>query len=288
MFDFTNAKKFTNDEAKKACEILMKEFAAMQSPEKWTAHKKEQINSIVGQMDMAKCEQFAKFLNIRFIEAVKAVNGFAMASSWANKSSTEKIALAQQIVNTLVGFLQQDIASNRVAIYKNDGELYNPQDSVFDSLLKDDISKNPEIKVSEGGGGGLMAVSPNGDLKIDLDWPMYRDLGCFLMDLRHEMMHVVDIFFPNISSLAPDVRKKALHYYVDARDDKNLYSNNPLEVNANLLREEFAYMCGLETAKANANRAKTIEPVAPQPKKEIEARYKQHYSSWCFIPKMSR
>ena len=77
------------------------------------------------------------------------------------------------------------------------------------------------------------------------------------MDLRHEVMHIVDMFIPEISPLNPDVRRRAALFYVDPRDDFGLYTSNPLELNANLHRREYgdkirSMLAGMEIERIRA------------------------------------
>lgn len=118
--------------------------------------------------------------------------------------------------------------------------------------------KMPKISVREAN-DGLMSVSSKGVLSINTNWAHYsgRDPLAFLMDLCHEFMHIVDMFIPEISPLAPDVRRRAALFYIEPHDDMGLYSNNPLELNANLHRREYgeqirSMLMGLEIDRIRA------------------------------------
>ena len=78
------------------------------------------------------------------------------------------------------------------------------------------------------------------------------------MDLRHESIHIVDIFFPSLSPLEPDIWAKAQMFYVDAHDDFELYSKNPLELNANMRRREFGELVRAKIALCEYNRTRGV------------------------------
>ena len=57
------------------------------------------------------------------------------------------------------------------------------------------------------------------------------------MDLRHELTHVLDTLVPQISPLDPEILAMSMRYYEGK--DHDLYTNNPLELNANTKRKEY-------------------------------------------------
>ncbi len=241
---------------------INEEFDAMQSPAAWNAHSKRQLQPVLGQLDYSKSEKFAEYLNKRFMDAAMANNAVEMNIKWDTLSRGDKIAFAQKITNTLIELLYGDIRSNRVKTYNtSSGEEYTPTDEFFDAIYKDDIKQyidtQVKINVTESN-SGLMSLSHNKKLNINLDWPLYADMTNFLMDLRHELMHMVDIFIPQISTLSPKTRKTSMRYYISGRNgnDFEYYQNNPLEINANLKRREFRTLCLARLAAATIEYAR--------------------------------
>jgi len=233
-----------NSYEEKTKQKLTEVFTAMETPEKWTEYKKEQIRSVVGDIEQKKCDDFADFLNKRFLDAVKINNGIEINRIWHTLSDSEKLKFAERIANTLIDLLKSDIRNNRVTVYKNDGDVYTPTNDTFDMIFKQETTNYIDtLKITtHPTNRALMHVSMDKKLGINLNWELYKSMGIFLMDLRHEMMHVVDMFIPQISALKPDVRTKSIRYYVNNEVDRDLYENNPLEVNANLKRREFRKM----------------------------------------------
>ena len=226
---------------------FIKELEARESPEAWNAYKKEKIESVMGKLDYPKCEKFADYLNRRFMDAAMANNAVGISQRWTACSDDEKIEFAQKIVDTLIRLLDSDIQYNHVQTYNNDGGEYKKTNDFFDGIYKNEIATYihnfVKIKVKKSD-NGLMGITKDRQLHINLDWPLYKGFELFLMDLRHEMMHMVDIYISQISVLDPDVRMTSIRYYIGGDDsDFQLYKENPLELNANLKRREFRIMC---------------------------------------------
>lgn len=219
-------------------ELLVKELYAMRSVESWNAHAKEQIQKVIGKIDTEKSGRFAEFLNHRFLDALAANNGKDIEKKWHNMSVEDKTDFAQKMIDTVLSYLKTDIMNNRVTVYTNDGEVYQSTGNPTDILFQEYACEMPKITVKESK-FETMSVTRLGKININFNYPLYSAIfRCFLMDLRHEMMHVVDLFVSQISTLEPEVRKQAIRYYVS--EDKDLYKGNPLEINANLKRSEFS------------------------------------------------
>ena len=207
----------------------------MMNGAQWNAIKKDGARAVAGKTEEDKCGRFADYLTGRFIDACRDRAISARFGNWEKLSGNDKIKLAADIVRVLLANIQSDMAAGRVTIYNHAGLADD-----FDKTVRPDMSKMPKISVREAN-DGLMSVSSKGVLSINTNWAHYsgRDPLAFLMDLRHEVMHIVDMFIPEITPLAPDVRRRAALFYVDPHDDMGLYSNNPLELNANLHRREY-------------------------------------------------
>lgn len=240
---------------------------ATQHPDKWKNYKKQQLKTVSGKLDnIQKSEQFADYLNARFMDAAIICGAQKLSTCWKNIPSDSKIAFAQQIVDTLLSLLYQDIQNNRITIYNTDGSIYKKTNNDTDKLYKNDITSRIYDSINNTSTNfititksecGLMGISRNGKLAINTNWELYKSIIVFLMDLRHEMMHVIDIFVPQISTLNPETRKIALNCYIygNNNSDFELYKNNPLELNANLKRREFRQLCSERLV--NINQIKT-------------------------------
>ena len=210
------------------------------SPAEWNAIKKAQARKIAGKIEQDKSQEFAKYIERCFMSVCDELHVFEMARDWPQKSEFEKLTIAGDIINRFVKRVQSDMNTGRARKYN---------DMV--------VEPAPEISVSRAA-GGLMSVSSNGTVNINPDWPFYNDLARFLMDLRHEATHIVDIFFPCLSPLRPDILAKARIFYVDGRDDFGLYKENPLELNANTWRREFGDIVRAKIALCEYNRIRGI------------------------------
>lgn len=208
---------------------------AMTNPTQWNNFKKDQARAVAGKIENDKCARFADYLTDRFIDTCRDRAISARFGNWETLSGNDKIKLAADIVRVLLANIQSDMAAGRVTIYNHAGLADD-----FDKTVRPDMSKMPKISV-RAVDNGLMSVSSRGVLSINTNWAHYagRDPLAFLMDLRHEVMHIVDLFIPEISPLEPEVRRRAAAFYVNPRDDMGLYESNPLEMNANLKRREY-------------------------------------------------
>ena len=194
---------------------------AMQSPTKWNAYRVTQANKIAGKIEKTKSEQFAEYVDGVFILVCAELNIFDMARDWAKKSALEKLAVAGNIIKRFVERVQSDTQTGRA-------QKYN--DKVVEST--------PKISVSHSN-NGQMSVSQRGTVNVNPNFRYYDNLINFLMDLRHESTHIVDMFFPSISPLDMDIRDLSMAFYIKPNEDMNLYKQNPLELNANMRRREF-------------------------------------------------
>lgn len=206
------------------------------SPAEWNTYKKAQARKIAGKIEKTKSEQFAEYVDEIFLSVCEELHVFEMARDWAKKSASEKLAVAGNIIRRFVERVRSDM---------NTGRAKKHNDMKVESV--------PEISVSRAD-SGLMSVSPRGVVNINSNWTFYNDLVRFLMDLRHEATHIVDMFFPSLSPLKPDILARAQVFYVDGRDDFGLYGSNPLELNANTRRREFGDIVRAKIALREYNR----------------------------------
>lgn len=246
---------------------------ALSDSAKWAEYRKGKIRDVAGRFDIKTCEAFADYLNTVMIAVINAHKGNEVYKTWRTKDKTEKKQFAQDIVNTFIDYIISDIWNDRVTMYNSDGTLYRKEkirtrqeNDYFDRLYKEDITHKPNVVVTDFP-DGLMGVAPTGELIINFDHMFYKSLVVFLMDLRHELDHIVNMFFPNIHPLAllGSDRLAAMRYYVQPHEDGDLYADNPVEISANLKRGEFAEMCSLAVAgkpwnePRNVNSPKEIE-----------------------------
>ena len=194
---------------------------AMKSPTKWNNLRMTQAQKIAGKIEKTKSEQFAEYVDDVFMSVCEELNVFEMARDWAKKSPAEKLAVAGNIVKRFVARVQSDAQSGRAKKYN---------DKVVESV--------PKFSVT-GVDNGQMSVSHRGVVNVNPNFRYYDNLINFLMDLRHESAHIVDMFFPGLSPLDTDIRDLSMAFYIRPSEDMNLYKQNPLELNANMRRREF-------------------------------------------------
>lgn len=243
---------------------LLQELSAMENPEKWDTHVKEKNKDFSGVIDVKKSEQMADYLTDVFIKACNKNDVFGKFIGWKDKDVEYKTKIASMVVDNVLDMIRTDIKSGNVTIYTASGEKYAPVNRVTDELFKHDIATNVNIKVvgadkSLTHNKGLMGVDSTGRLFINFNFPLYGMPECFLTDLRHEVMHVVDMFFPNISALPPEINVHANRYYYP--QDKDLYTNNPLELNAEMKRSDYAKKIQQMLAEQQACISKQINTV---------------------------
>ena len=213
---------------------LIKFRTVTQSPAEWAAYKKDQAEKIAGKVEKNKSEKFAEYIDEVFMSVCQELNVFDMARDWAKKSEFEKLTMADNIVRRFVECIKSDM---------NDAKAKKYNDTIIESIPKIYVARSAK---------GCMSVSTDGQVNINPDNLPYKDLVLFLMDLRHEVAHIVDIFFPSLSPLEPDIRNKAMIFY--EKEDKRLYSQNPLEINANTGRKNFGDILRAKIALCEYNR----------------------------------
>lgn len=194
---------------------------AIKSPTKWNNLRMSQAQKIAGKIEKTKSEQFAEYVDDVFMSVCEELNIFEMARDWAKKSPAEKLAVAGNIVKRFVARVQSDAQSGRAKKYN---------DRAVDSVPKISVTRADD---------GQMSVSHRGAVNVNPNFRYYDNLINFLMDLRHESAHIVDIFFPGLSPLDTDIRDLSMAFYIRPSEDMNLYKQNPLELNANMRRREF-------------------------------------------------
>lgn len=229
-----------HDILKNALSVLSQELDVMQSPEKWADYEKEKNKDFTGQLDTQKSAQASKWLTNNFIRACNNGNVYGKFIGWHKKPLAEKVNVVQTVVNNVLELIREDIKTGKVDIYTNSGEKYIKKDECVDRVFKESISTGCSIKVFDNKNVSLMGVDATGKLSINFDFVMYGMPDCLLTDLRHEMMHVVDMFFSNISAISPEILIQANRYYYFDKEDLDLYKNNPLELNAEMGRSDYA------------------------------------------------
>ncbi len=194
---------------------------AMKSPAKWNAYKTAQAQKIAGKIEKTKSEQFAEYVDDIFMSVCEELNVFEMARDWAKKSPAEKLAVAGNIIKRFVSRVQSNAQNGHAKKYN---------DKVVESVPKISVSRADD---------GQMSVSGRGMVNVNPNFRYYDNLINFLMDLRHESTHIVDMFFPGLSPLDTDIRDMSMAFYIRPNENMNLYKQNPLELNANMRRREF-------------------------------------------------
>lgn len=225
----------SSEQSKKDLEEV---FNAMESSEKQEAYRREQNKTFSGKMDMGKAAVFAEYLNKIFIDTCNDKTIAGRFIKWEIQTAEYKIKIAQDIVNIFMQKIKNDILNGAVPIYTRSGEVYKKTNELVDANFKEDIvSGIRDVKVSSDVQlNSVMATSFTGDISIQTAHPFYTVALLFLMDLRHELTHVIDTIVPAISPLDPDIRTNAAMYY-EWRDN-DLYENNPWELLANTKRKE--------------------------------------------------
>lgn len=212
-------------------------FTAMETPEKWKAFVKSKNMIFSGKIDQKKAEEFSDYLTKHFIDVCNDPKIAGRFINWKAKKDDEKIDLARDIVSLFMAKIKDDILNNRIAL--NGPNTGNPH---FEQIYRQEIAEAiRETKVTKNTGmRAFMSTSNWGDLSINTTCLFYREFNSalfFLMDLRHELTHIIDVLAPDISPLDNDIRMMAIRYYDNT--ENALYDNNPLELNANTKRREY-------------------------------------------------
>ena len=211
-----------------------------QSPD-WNKYKESQAKEISGKVNKARAEQFAKdYIEWNFISICDELHVFEMARDWAKKSEFEKLTVADNIIRRFV----ERLRSANMGRGGQEGEPANMMP--------------PKIYVARSA-TGLMSVTSDGVVNVNPDVPEYKnDLVTFLKHLRHEAAHIIDMFFPNLSPLDADIRMRAMLFYMQPKENMNLYKTNPLEVNANIRQDQFGDILRAKIALCEYNRIRGL------------------------------
>lgn len=211
-----------------------------QSPD-WNKYKKSQAEEISGKVNKARAEQFAKdYIEWNFISICDELHVFEMERDWAKKSEFEKLTVADNIICRFV----ERLRSANMGRGGQEGEPAN--------------MAPPKIYVARSS-KGFMSVTTNGVVNVNPDVMAYKtDLVAFLKHLRHEATHIVDMFFPNLSPLDADIRMRAMLFYMQPKENMDLYKTNPLELNANMRQDEFGDILRAKIALCEYNRLRGL------------------------------
>lgn len=227
----------------KELEAMKEHFAAMETPEKYKQFVTAKNQLFTGKINQERVQKFAEYTTGRFLDACNDKSVFGSFQNWENKTSDEKIQIAEKIT---AGFLERiidDIWNDRVQIYTRDGSEYHKTNEQVDRMFKQDIAVMPKLKFQARNiSHAMMGVSRDGNFYIATDDVFYscKSATFFLMDLKHELTHVIDMFLSNISPLEPDVLQDAQMFYANpVHYPDDLYRNNPMELNANQSRRDL-------------------------------------------------
>ncbi len=206
-------------------------------------HKEPEKKELPKNMNRQKCEQFSDYMTDLFVSTCNHEKISGRFKNWKDKSDAEKLKLASDIVNMFLEKLGKEIAQHRVPIYQRNGGEYRRMNNKMDETITADIAQMPEITVKpieQPKPNDAMYVSSKRELCINMENPAYKSSPSnFLTSLRHEFTHIVDMFIPSISPLEPEVREEAMRNYARPEENKELYDKNPLELNANMKKEEY-------------------------------------------------
>ena len=226
------------NENKKLTEI----FDAMETTEKWEKYVRAKNEVFRGQLDKEKAEKFANYLTQRFLDACNDKTVFGSFINWDKKTPDEKVSITDKIVKAFLQNIKFDILNDKVALHTRDGSDYVKTNDIADKAFREDIiSCIPNLTViNRDVTGALMGVTRTNELYINVSDAFYQKTPLlFLMDLKHEMTHVVDMYIQNISILDSTVNEEAQMFYVNPKRDRDLYKENPLELNANQNRKDL-------------------------------------------------
>ncbi|MCL1892545.1 MAG: hypothetical protein FWF97_04665 [Alphaproteobacteria bacterium] len=221
------------------------------------------VDKLLEKVSKERNEEFGRYLTGLFVRTMKQPNIAGRILGFGSMTNDVKVDFTQSFMDALIDLINKDIDEDKVKIYNQSGELINGPDSTISkhslSLFKEDI-KIPKMKVADVPRKGFqMGMGPTKDLGINFDWPLYKMTDCFLMDLRHESGHVVDVFAPNISPIG-NISLEASRNYVSPEENPDYYARNPHEGNANTGRSEYADAIrqALKEIEAGAGNFKSI------------------------------
>ena len=196
-------------------------------------------DKLVEKMSVIENEKFSNYLTDLFVKVMKQPEiayHIHQIETVGKYDVPAKTTFTQLFTDTFVSMFNQDINSGDKIptmenITKSDLFKINPDAIKEDLLLKNMTVKHVDDK------GFLMGVEHTRTLYINFNWLMYSSLDCFLMDLRHETTHIIDIFSPRLGSLGEEVALESRRNYIPTG---KYYDKNPLEQNANTERAKYA------------------------------------------------
>lgn len=229
---------FMNKEHK----IMIEMLDAMETTEKWNKFTRAKNEVFRKKLDAEKAEKFADYITQRFIDTCNDKSIWGSFRNWENKSQDEKISITEKIVKLFIQNIKYDIQNNCVTLHNRDGSEYKKTDEHIDSMFRQEIIQSiPNLIVQHRDvPGAMMGVSRDRFLYVNFQHPFYDKIPVFfLMDLKHELTHFVDMFVPSISIIDPDVNLDSQMFYANPQRDRQLYEENPLELNANQKRKDL-------------------------------------------------
>lgn len=221
---------------------LIEAFEAMETTEKWEKYVRAKNELLRGQINKEKAEKFADYLIQRFLDACNDKTVFGSFVNWNNKTTDEKISITDKIVKAFLQNIKFDILNDKVELHNRDGSKYVKTNDIIDKGFRENIiSCIPNITVQNKDiPETLMGITRTGNLYINVSNVFYQNTPLFfLMDLKHELTHIVDTYIQAISILDPTVNEESQMFYIDPKRDRDLYHDNPLELNANQKRKDL-------------------------------------------------
>jgi hypothetical protein len=229
------------DKGRKNLEEIL---GAMETNEKWDKFVAAKNEVFTGKIDKEKASKFADYLTKRFIDACNDKTVFGSFQNWQLKSTEEKTSITEKLLAAFINNIKDDIINDKVTLHTRDGnEFHTDNPDIAKQYKEDIISSIPKITVKHrDASGAMMGVARENILYINFDFTFYKfnTPEFFLMDLKHEFTHIIDMFIPEISHIDQDTILDAQMFYVNPiTGDPELYENNPLELNANQNRKDL-------------------------------------------------
>lgn len=220
---------------------MIEMLEAMESTEKWNKLTRAKNDVFRKKLDADAAEKFSEYVLQRLVDACNDKSIFGSFYNWESKSVADKISITDKIVKVFIRNIKDDILQNRVQLHNRDGSKYKYTNNTIDTAFKYDIINSiPNLETQDRNiPGAMMGVSRDRTLYINFQHPFYQKSAVFfLMDLKHELTHFIDMFIPSISIIDPDINQDAQMFYVNPQHDLQLYDENPLEINANTKRRD--------------------------------------------------
>lgn len=236
---------------------MIKMLEAMESTEKWNKLTRAKNELFRKKLDIDAAEKFSEHVLQRLVDTCNDKYIFGSFYNWELKSVADKISITDKIVKVFIRNIKDDILQNRIQLYNRNGSKYNYTNDTIDTAFKEDIINSiPNLEIQDRNApDAMMGVSRNGTLYINYQHPFYQKSALFfLMDLKHELTHFIDIFIPSISIIDPEINMNAQMFYVNPQHDLQLYDENPLEINANTKRKD----CRIKLTQMLKNQESTI------------------------------